>query len=198
MPDKKCVILIDGSNVFHSSKRAGKPKCVWPPELDKLLLPKVKGPINPICKIHWFGAADEKNASQERFLNHIEKSGVIVHRYRLKEYLDPNPCLTCNDVCAACGRDLTKSPHREKMVDIAIATTLIELAHEPPPNEYDVFIVVGGDKDHIPAIQYIREKLGKEVYIAGFRDARDLIKNSVAFELDNEIDGLINLYEIYR
>lgn len=190
---KRVVIIIDGTNLFLSAKGHGKD--IWPPDLPPLLLPHVDGDINPVCKTHYFTSQDRTNSGQQRALNKISKSGIIVYPYDLKYYSPTNTCSSCNDKCPKCGRDLRTKPHKEKMIDIAIGTKIIEQAYQTTPYPYDTFIIVSGDKDLIPAIQLIRQKLGKEVIVAGFRD-EDPDLNTLAYELDKEVDKIINFNDI--
>ena len=190
---KNVVILIDGANLFLSGKRNKKE--FWPPDIPSLLLPYVDGDINPVHKTHYFTSVDRKNEGQQRALNHISKSGIIVYDYDLKYYPDYNKCSCCSKECPVCGRDLRTKPHKEKMIDIALATKAIEISYQTSPQPYDTIIIVSGDKDLIPTIQLIRQKLGKEVIIAGFRHEDPNI-NSLAYELDKEVDKVINLNEI--
>jgi len=190
---KNVVIIVDGTNLFLSAKRCGK--TIWPPDIPSLLLPLVDGDINPVCKTHYFTSVDRKNKGQQRALNEISRSGIIVYDYDLRYYLISNTCPNCNDKCLECGRDLRIKPHKEKMIDIAIGTKIIEQAYQTHPFPYDTFIIVSGDKDLIPTIQLVRQKLGKEVIVAGFRhENTDL--NSLAYELDREVDKVINLNDI--
>jgi uncharacterized LabA/DUF88 family protein len=190
---KRVVMIIDGSNLYLSAKRCGIR--IWPPDLLKVIVPKLFGELDPVVKVHFFTSADRANAAQQRFLNHISKTGIIVHDYDLRIYENKNPCPECDRTCQACGRDLRLKPHKEKMIDIAMATEMIELAYLKEPYPYDSFVIVSGDKDLIPAIRFIRRKLGKEVVIAGFRH-KDPDKNSLAYELNREADQIINLLEI--
>lgn len=190
---KSVVIIIDGTNLYLSAKSCGKD--VWPPDLPPLLLSYVDGDVNPVCKTHYFTSVDRTNSGQQRALNKISRSGIIVYDYDLKCYPVQNTCQSCNNKCPQCGRVLRTKPHREKMIDIAIGTKIIEQAYQMHPYSYDTFIIVSGDKDLIPAIQLIRQKLGKEVIVAGFRH-EDSDINNLAYEMDKEVDKIINFYEI--
>jgi uncharacterized LabA/DUF88 family protein len=187
---KKIVIMVDGSNLYMSAKRFGTK--IWPPDLPEMLVGQIKGDINPVHSVHYFTSRDKHNANQQRFINAISKCGIMVHEYELRVYQNAEVCHDCDKICASCGRDLRVKPHKEKMLDIAIATTMIELAYQRDAASFDTFVLVSGDKDLIPAIRLLRRKLGKEVIIAGFRH-KDLAKNSLAFEMDREVDQVINL-----
>ncbi len=186
------MILVDGSNLYKSMKRCGLN--IWPPELPGMLLPHVRGGVDPVCKVHYFTSVDRKNASQQRFINHISNAGLIVYAFDLRSYERKNVCPACDLECQSCGRYLRIRLHWVKMIDIALCTKLIELAYQKEPEPYDTFIVVSGDKDIVPAIRLVRNTLGKEVIVAGFR-SKDPAKNSLAYELNREVDGIINLLE---
>lgn len=189
----RAVILIDGSNLYLSAKRYGTK--VWPPDIERLIRPALRKPIDAVCKVHYFISYDKANPAQMRALNSMQKAGVIVHEYRLKYYPDQSPCPECSIACPRCGRDLRLKPHKEKMIDIALVTGMLELAFQTDPEVYETFIIVSGDKDLIPGIRLVREKRGKDVVIAGFRD-KDPARNSLAYELDKEADQTINLREL--
>jgi uncharacterized LabA/DUF88 family protein len=190
---KRGVILVDGSNLYMSARRFDIK--VWPPDIRSLIHPELRGEFEPIIPVHFFTSVDRKNASQQRFLNHIAKSDVIVHDYDLKIYTQTETCPECDKICARCGRDIRIKPHKEKMLDIAIATKMIELAYLKEPMPIDTFIIVSGDKDLIPAIRLLRKTLGKEVVVAGFRHD-DPTKNSLAYEMNKEVNYIINLTKL--
>jgi uncharacterized LabA/DUF88 family protein len=185
--------VVDGSNLFKSMKRNNKN--IWPPELVDILTPHIGESIKPINDIHYFTSFNKNNEKQEKALNKMEDQGVLVYPFELKEYPDRNPCSSCNNTCSECGRDLRIKPHKEKMVDIAIATKLLELGYQKEPFAYDLFIVLSGDKDLIPAIDLLREKLDKKVIVVGFRH-RDKDKNTLSYELGRSANKTINLNDI--
>ncbi len=45
--------------------------------------------------------------------------------------------------------------HREKQVDVYLATQVVALAYE---NAYDIAIIVSGDEDYVPAIEIVQQK----------------------------------------
>lgn len=45
--------------------------------------------------------------------------------------------------------------HREKQVDVYLATQVVALAYE---NAYDIAIIVSGDEDYVPAIEVVQQK----------------------------------------
>ena len=189
---KKVVVIVDASNLYLSAKNYGLK--IWPPDISKVILPLLEGPVNPVCQTHFFTSINKKLSSQQRFINHISKQGVIVHPFPLMKIPEAG-CDECNRLCETCNRDLRPRHHQEKKVDIAIATCIIELAYQNKPQEIDTFIVVSDDKDIIPAYQLLRKKLNKEVIIVGFRGRDRSEPNCIAYELDGEVDRIINILD---
>ena len=72
---------------------------------------------------------------------------------------------------------------KEKCVDIAVATNL--LFHK---DEYDIAILITGDRDFLPAITKVRE-LGKKVIISSFSDSC----SGELFKDENEVIWLDDL-----
>ncbi len=79
------------------------------------------------------------------------------YRVRIRERR-PQPktvhCRHCGakfDRCSACGARYM--PRTEKGVDAAIVTDLLSLAHQ---RSYDLAVLVSGDADFIPAVEYLQ------------------------------------------
>lgn len=77
------------------------------------------------------------------------------------------------DTCRHCGRQTPRTV--EKGVDTSIAVNLITAALD---NLYDAAFLLSADADHIPAVQLIQDRLGKEVIFAGFRSGSDNIRKA--------------------
>ena len=60
-------------------------------------------------------------------------------------------------------RDLHDETH-QKEVDVSLATTLISGAVK---DTYDTAVIISGDRDFVPAIEYVRT-LGKRVEVMSF------------------------------
>jgi uncharacterized LabA/DUF88 family protein len=60
-------------------------------------------------------------------------------------------------------------------VDAAIITDLLTLAFD---DNYDLAILISGDADHAPAVQYIQKKTDKQVIQAFFKDHGDELRNA--------------------
>ena len=73
-----------------------------------------------------------------------------------------------HDIHAQCGwtldlRDLHDEAH-QKEVDVSLATTLISGAVK---DTYDTAVIISGDRDFVPAIEYVRT-MGKRVEVMSF------------------------------
>ena len=118
----------------------------------------------------------------------MKDQGVIMYEYILKKYRPKK----IN--CPHCKKEVSQKPHREKMVDVATATKIIEMAYESDGPE--VIIVVSGDKDLIPAVKLVREKLGKIVIVVGYRHYKDKRLNCLSWDLAKEADEVINAFDL--
>jgi len=65
--------------------------------------------------------------------------------------------------CPSCGHRFERPV--QKGVDVAIATLLIKLAVQ---KKYDRVILSAGDGDFESAVEYVKDELGKEFWVAGF------------------------------
>ena len=97
----------------------------------------------------------------------------------------------------ACKKEITHCPHCqsiltrtvEKGVDTTLVTELIQLAVD---NVYDKAVIISGDADFVPAIEYIQRR-GKYVIHGGFKGEANEIRKSCwsHFFLDNIMGDLI-------
>lgn len=99
--------------------------------------------------------------------------------------------LKANIKCSACKEELAscpscKKPMRqtsEKGIDAAIITDLISMAFD---NNYDIGVLVSGDSDYAPAVEYIQKKTDKQIVQAFFKAHGDQLRtacwNHIFFE----------------
>lgn len=69
---------------------------------------------------------------------------------------------------------LTPEIRVEKGVDAVIITDLISMAFD---DNYDLGILISGDADHAPAVQYIQRKTDKQIVQAFFKAHGDELRN---------------------
>lgn len=92
-------------------------------------------------------------------------------------------CRHCDSVtesCISCKEPLATSV--EKGVDAALVTDLLSLAWQ---DAYDVAVLVSGDADYIPAVEYVQSQ-GRKVINAGWRGTGHNLRNRCwgSFEID--------------
>ncbi len=152
--------LIDGFNLYHSIEDLYIEHNIRAKWLDvKTLLrtyftdPDFKNlsqERHSFNGIYYFTAlrhhvAEEKPQSiarHERYINALESTGIEIIYGGFK----PKTVK-----CLKCGEDFIK--YEEKKTDVAIATKLLELAHK---SQSEVYVIVSGDTDLIPAIETAR------------------------------------------
>ncbi|MDX2194329.1 MAG: NYN domain-containing protein [Gemmatimonadales bacterium] len=102
----------------------------------------------------------------------------------------PVHCRACREdfvSCPACGSAFGRAA--EKTVDARIVTDLVGLAWE---DAYDVAILVSGDKDFIPAVDFVQRKNYKVINACWRRRGNELAQLSWAsLELDALLPRLI-------
>ena len=86
--------------------------------------------------------------------------------------------------------DLLRRQTVEKGVDTALAVDIVTLCHS-----YDIAILVSGDADMIPSIQYAKQN-GKHVGVVEFRAPSDRAGAQSSSRLKNESDFLVNISSV--
>lgn len=98
-------------------------------------------------------------------------------------------CRSCGadlEACSSCGAPLAHSP--EKGVDAALVTDLLSLAWQ---RAYDVAVLVSGDADYVPAVEYVQSQGLKVINAAWSSKGHQLRQECWAsFDLDNLIPDL--------
>ncbi len=165
-PIERVFILIDGQNMFHGAR-----------DLDikfsyKKLLKILRNQKN-ILKEYYYTAFDPNNQSQIGFLNWLSKLGLIIRKRLLKKY--------------------SSGERKEKGIDVWLATDLNSFTIN---DEFDRVIILSGDGDFAPTIQFSISN-GKKIEIWTWRhslnsELRKLIKktkNKIKF-LDDLLDQI--------
>lgn len=75
--------------------------------------------------------------------------------------------------CPTCKKPLRLAV--EKGIDAAIITDLIASAFD---DTYDIAVLVSGDADYAPAVQYIQKKTDKQIIQAFFKDHGDQLRTA--------------------
>ena len=199
--------LIDGFNLYHSIEDLyveHRIKAKWLDVKTLLRTYFTDSDFKNLSKerhsfngIYYFTAlrhhvAEEKPQSiarHERYINALENTGIEVIYGGFK----PKTIK-----CSACGEDFIK--YEEKKTDVAIATKLLELAHK---SHSEVYVIVSGDTDLIPAIETARiiDDNVKIVLIFPFNRTNDELKSyaDLSYTIKPKrykscvFDGIINI-----
>ncbi len=156
-------------NRYHNKLGAEKVSLPWGDKLRTVLLSKLVDNVE-YSGTHLYASINPQNPKDKYlkgFLNNLnmcEGYKVIVKERKSSK---PIFCNKCNhDIlnCPTCNEKLTRTI--EKGVDTTIAIELFQFAVD---NLYDTAILISGDADFIPAIDYIQQK-GKKIIHAGWKD----------------------------
>lgn len=82
-------------------------------------------------------------------------------------------CKAAITTCPKCNKPLKGTV--EKGIDAAVITDMLSLAFD---DNYDVAVLVSGDADYAPAVQYIQKKTDKQIVQAFFKAHGDELRNA--------------------
>jgi uncharacterized LabA/DUF88 family protein len=82
-------------------------------------------------------------------------------------------CRSVIDTCPSCKQPLRRTV--EKGVDAAIITDLIQYTFD---DNLDQAILISGDADYVPAVEYIQKKTDKQIIHAFFRNCGTQLRNT--------------------
>lgn len=178
-------IFIDWSNVFKNASSFGI-------RVDPIKLCDLVSNKDLLIHKHYFSGEDPVNIGQKNFHEGLKKKGFFVHKHDLKEIPGRVFCPKCNveinPMCKNCGHPTIMPQHKSKRIDILIAQKLLQTS-----DLYDEAILISGDQDFIPIVDYLRDEKGKKVTIVSFKQSLslDYLKSSdEIIYLDNQIDEI--------
>jgi uncharacterized LabA/DUF88 family protein len=130
------------------------------------------------CQV--YASIDEDNAKDtglSKWLHHGLASfpgyAVEVKKRKLKAPVKCQECKTELTTCTACKKPIRQTS--EKGIDAAIITDLISMAFD---DNYDIAVLVSGDADYAPAVQYIQKKTDKQIVQAFFKAHGDQLRTA--------------------
>ncbi len=183
----KSVAFVDWSNVYLGAKK------YYSAKVDPLKLRDLLAEGRNLTHVHYFSATDAANPGQARFHEFLSRRGFIVHTQPLEERIIKVECPKCDaefdPVCPVCGAVRQLPPHKSKMTDIDLAKHLMILAQD-----YDEAVIVSGDKDFLPVIEWLRVVRNKRVAVLTWKHSFSglLIGKVDAIDyLDNHLDGIL-------
>jgi hypothetical protein len=153
----------------------------WKDVLPTVLIAEVaKGQPAKFAGGHVYASVDPNNPKDKGlsgWLHHVLASFtgysiVVKERKARKPVRCPNE--NCKSVIIDCPN--CKNPLKgtvEKGVDAAIITDLISMAFD---DAYDIGVLISGDADYAPAVEYIQKKTDKQIVQAFFRQHGDELR----------------------
>jgi len=155
----------------------------WKDALPAVLIAEVsKGHPGKFAGAHVYASFDPNNPKDRglnQWLHHVLASftgySIVVKERKARRPVrcSNENCKTLITACPAC-----KSPLKgtvEKGVDAAIITDLLSLAFD---DNYDTAILVSGDADYAPAVEYIQKKTDKQIVQAFFKEHGDQLRTA--------------------
>jgi uncharacterized LabA/DUF88 family protein len=124
-----------------------------------------------------YDPANKRDLQLRRFLNVMD--GFPGYDVVVKQRKPLNPMRCSNEgcrqpitTCPHCGNGIQRTV--EKGVDTALVTDLIRLGID---NHYDRAILIAGDADHVPAVEFLGQRM-KQVTHAWFRGQSNELRNA--------------------
>lgn len=155
-------------NDYHAKLGARNIKIPWEKILPHVLLKKVGNDCSYVGT-HVYASINPKKPSDRKLnqflqiMNTFEGYQVIVKERKPAKPIWCNECKKEIKVCPHCSKELIRTV--EKGVDTTIAIELFQFALD---EVYDKAILISGDEDLVPAIEYIQRK-GKYIIHAGWK-----------------------------
>jgi uncharacterized LabA/DUF88 family protein len=172
MDKERVIVYIDGFNLYHGLKEAGYKRFYWL-NIQSLVESFIR-PHQELKMIKYFTAKittgdRAKKHRQDSFINAVKSLNlveIIFGKYK-----------TSNNLCPNYDRDHPEKfmcsgvlhEAKEKQTDVNIAIGIVSDALH---NEYDTALLISGDTDLIPAMDYVRQNCAGKIVSVLFPPAR--------------------------
>ncbi|MEK9137925.1 MAG: NYN domain-containing protein [Bacteroidota bacterium] len=167
-------------NEYHSRLgNTSRVKIPWEKALPQVLLSKV-GSNAVYAGTHVYASINPRSPNDRKLNSFLQTMDMFQgYKVNVKERKPAKPIKCPNE---GCRKEITRCPHCsnelirtvEKGVDTMIA---IELFHYALDNVYDKAVLISGDEDFVPAIEYIQRR-GNHIIHAGFKNQAFAIKKA--------------------
>jgi len=175
-------------NEYH--QKIGKTtqvKIPWDTKLPQTLLSRVGGD-SVYAGTHVYASINPKSPDDRKLNSFLQIMDMFPgYKVVIKERKPAKPIKCTNDGCRReivscphCGKELIRTV--EKGIDTSIA---IELFHYALDNVYDKAVLVSGDEDFVPAVEYIQRR-GNQIIHAGFKNKAFALKKACWAHIDFE------------
>jgi uncharacterized LabA/DUF88 family protein len=160
----RCVAFVDWSNVYLGARYGFNTRA------DPIRVRELLAKDRNLTHTHYFSSTTNANKGQDEFHAMLQRRGFIVHTQPLETRERKMRCGACKHefdaTCPKCQTTVTLPPHKSKMVDIDIAKHMMILC-----DDYDEALLVSGDKDFIPIIDWLRGTKNRRVIIHAWKGA---------------------------
>lgn len=153
---KRAIVYIDGFNLYHGALRGTSNRWL---NLEKYFDALRNG--DDVIQVKYFtalmfGGERERQNIYLKALETLPKVSVITGKYKTKR-------ITCKvDKCTHGGERIFTT-FTEKMTDVNLAIEIVDDAHS---DECDIFVVVSGDSDLVPALYLVKDRFpDKEIVV---------------------------------
>ncbi len=175
-------------NEYHKKLSGAKNvKIPWERKLPQVLLSRIDANA-AYAGTHVYASINPRNPNDRKLNSFLQQMDMFPgYKVNVKERKPAKPIRCTSE---GCRKEITHCPHCtkelirtvEKGVDTMIA---IELFHFALDNVYDKAILISGDADFVPAIEYIHRR-GNHIIHAGFRNQAFAIKKACWAHIDFE------------
>jgi NYN domain-containing protein len=170
-------------NKSHASVGSELTQIPWKDLPSVLLAEAARGQAAKFAGAHVYASVDpesKKDRGLKKWLHHV-LNAMPGYSVDVKERKPRGSTLHCNnenckasvEQCPKCGGELCGTV--EKGVDAAIITDLLSMAFD---DNYDNAVLVSGDADYAPAVQYIQKKTDKQIVQAFFKSHGDQLRTA--------------------
>lgn len=175
-------------NEYHANLGNTTPvKIPWEKTLPQVLLGKI-GPDALYAGTHVYASINPRSSADRKLKSFLQVMDMFPgYKVIVKERKPAKPIKCSHENCR---REITTCPHCtntlirtvEKGVDTSIA---IELFHYALDNVYETAILISGDEDFVPAVEYIQRR-GNQIIHVGFKNRAFAIKKACWSHIDFE------------
>lgn len=141
-----------------------------------------KGMPSKFAGAHVYASIDPENSNDKNLSRWLHHGLASYTGYRVEvKNRKVKSAVKCQD--EACRAEIIKCPKcskplratGEKGIDAAIITDLLSMAFD---GNYDIGVLVSGDADYAPAVEYIQKKTDKQIVQAFFKSHGDQLRTA--------------------
>ena len=167
-----------GWNRFHNKPEPVK--IPWEETLPDVLVREAVEDSAKFAGAHVYASIDPNSPNDKKLKGWLTHGLASFTGYTVlvkdRKPRNPPKCPDCGEQisdCPKCGKRMRRTV--EKGIDSSIITDLLAGAFD---ETYDVAVLISGDADFAPAVEYTQKKTDKQVVQAFFKDRGDELRNA--------------------